>query len=111
MIRQQAISTKSKAQSSRRRVSLPETTTWKLTVELKRMTEKFKKLSARLKRLSENKRTSIELGAERGQEITAQSECEEIDGDCRRIFDRERDLRSRCGIRGHNSRAGIRIDD
>ena len=37
------------------------------------MTEKFKKLSARLKRLSENKRASIELGDERGQEIMAPS--------------------------------------
>jgi transposase len=37
------------------------------------MTEKFKKLSARLRRLSENKRASIELGDERGQEIMAPS--------------------------------------
>jgi ElaB/YqjD/DUF883 family membrane-anchored ribosome-binding protein len=42
------------------------------------MPEKFKKLSARLKRLSENKRTSIELGDERGQEIMAQSVLEQM---------------------------------
>jgi ElaB/YqjD/DUF883 family membrane-anchored ribosome-binding protein len=54
-------------------VSLPKTLTWKLAAELKRTTEKFKKLSARLKRLSENKRASIELGDERGEEIMAPS--------------------------------------
>jgi hypothetical protein len=54
------------------------------------MPEKFKKLSARLKRLSENKRASIELGNGRGQEITAQSECEEIDQYQQKTFDRER---------------------
>jgi ElaB/YqjD/DUF883 family membrane-anchored ribosome-binding protein len=37
------------------------------------MPEKFNMLSARLKRLSENKRTSIEHGGEEGQEIMAQS--------------------------------------
>jgi RNase H-fold protein (predicted Holliday junction resolvase) len=42
------------------------------------MPEKFKKLSARLKRLSENKRISIELGDERGQEIMAQSVLEQM---------------------------------
>ena len=42
------------------------------------MTEKFKKLSARLKRLSENKRTSIEHADERGQEIMAQSVLEQM---------------------------------
>src|ERR1017187_1139137 len=42
------------------------------------MTEKFKKLSARLKRLSGNKRTSIEHGDERGQEIMAQSVLEKM---------------------------------
>jgi hypothetical protein len=42
------------------------------------MPEKFKKLSARLKRLSENKRASIELGDERGQNIMAQSVLEQM---------------------------------
>jgi ElaB/YqjD/DUF883 family membrane-anchored ribosome-binding protein len=37
------------------------------------MPEKFKRLSARLKRLSEHKRINIELGNEKGQEIMAQS--------------------------------------
>jgi ElaB/YqjD/DUF883 family membrane-anchored ribosome-binding protein len=37
------------------------------------MPEKFKRLSARLKRLSENKRINIELVDERGQMIMAQS--------------------------------------
>ena len=49
------------------------------------MPEKFKMLSARLKRLSANKRTSIELGEtsieprdEKGQEIMAQSVLEQM---------------------------------
>jgi hypothetical protein len=37
------------------------------------MPEKFKRLSARLKRLSEHKRINIELGNEKGQEIMEQS--------------------------------------
>jgi ElaB/YqjD/DUF883 family membrane-anchored ribosome-binding protein len=37
------------------------------------MPEKFKTWSARLKRLSENKRINIEIGDKRGQEIMAQS--------------------------------------
>jgi hypothetical protein len=35
--------------------------------ELKRMPEKFKRLSARLKRLSEHKRINIELSIERSE--------------------------------------------
>jgi hypothetical protein len=42
------------------------------------MTEKFKKLSARLKRLSENKRASIELRDERSQGRMAQSVWEQM---------------------------------
>jgi hypothetical protein len=37
--------------------------------ELRKMLAKFKTLSARLKRLSENRRINIKLGVERGQEI------------------------------------------
>jgi hypothetical protein len=47
-----------KAQSSRRPANLPATLTWRLMATLKRMPEKFKRLSARLKRLSENKGSS-----------------------------------------------------
>jgi hypothetical protein len=42
------------------------------------MPEKFKRLSARLKRLSEHKRINIELGNEKGQEIMAQSVSEQL---------------------------------
>ena len=42
------------------------------------MPEKFKRLSARLKRLSEHKRINIELGDEKGQESMAQSVLEHL---------------------------------
>jgi hypothetical protein len=42
------------------------------------MPEKFKRLLARLKKLSENKRTSIELEDERGQAIMAQTVLEQM---------------------------------
>ena len=42
------------------------------------MPEKFKRLLARLKKLLENKRTSIELEDERGQEIMAQTVLEQM---------------------------------
>ena len=56
---------------------LTKTPTWRLMAELKRMPEKFKTLSARLKRLLENKRNNIELGDEKGQEIMRQSVLEQ----------------------------------
>src|ERR1017187_4951777 len=43
------------------------TPTLKLMAELKRMPEKFKRLSARLKRLSRHKRINIELSIERSE--------------------------------------------
>src|ERR1035437_8530870 len=64
---------KSKAQSSRRPARLPRTPTWKLMAELKRMPEKFKRLSARLKRLSEHKRINIELSIETSIAIPTQA--------------------------------------
>jgi hypothetical protein len=42
------------------------------------MPEKIKKMLARLKRLSGNKRTSIELGDEKGQERMAQAVLEQM---------------------------------
>src|ERR1039457_5711 len=63
---------KSKAQSSRRPARLPRTPTWKLMAELKRMPEKFKRLSARLKRLSEHKRINIEFSI---SQLMLENEC------------------------------------
>ena len=42
------------------------------------MPEKFKRLSAKLKRLSESKRITIELRDEKGQESMAQSVLEQM---------------------------------